>query len=151
MDNKSVTKQLILRDQVWLSMLFSKISNNHPVLMFNHLIQKKLYLSTLISHTMLWMPLNHALVISAAEELNLHLSPTIKPENSARLYLQLQSSLDSLCFDFIWNTSTGNAQLLKWVSPMVSMRTLTWQLLSWKITSGTEVLVGKRILQKICS
>ena len=128
------------------------LARSPTIILFQYLIisSKKLDLSTLISCTILWKPPNHALVISAAEELNLHLSPTIKPGKSARLHLWLQSSSDSLCFDFIWNTSTGNVQLSKWVSPILSMRALTWQLLSWKITPGNEVLVGKMVLWKTC-
>ena len=123
------------------------LARSQTIILFQYLIislRKKLYLSTHISRTIDWKPPNQAFVVFAAEELNLHLSPTIKSGNRVGLHLQLQSSLDSLCFDFIWNTSTGSTQSSKWVSPTLSMSAFTWQLLSWKMTPGNKFRVGNK-------
>ena len=92
--------------------------------------RKKLYLSTLISRTIGWNPPNHTLVISAADELNLHLLFIIRSGNSAGLQERLHRSFDSLCFVFIWKTSTGSAQFIKWLSWTLSMTPFIVQLLS---------------------
>lgn len=129
------------------------LARSQTIILFQYLIislRKKLYLSTHISHTIDWKPPNQAFVVFTAEELNLHLSPTIKSGNRVGLHLQLQSSLDSLCFDFIWNTSTGSTQSSKWVSPTLSMSAFTRQLLSWKMTPGNEFRVGNKTLWKTC-